>query len=77
MVEEARTRVYPLHAIGKDVGVVLPRHAQPIGLLDRAVGVQVIPTIARVGDDGMGPDDLEEKRHQGETRELSQHPVVV
>jgi hypothetical protein len=53
------TWVNPLHAVGVVEGVILRvvSDTQTVGLRDGTVGVQVVPSVAGVGDDGVGVGD--------------------
>lgn len=53
------TWVTPLHAVWVVEGVILRvvSDTQTVGLRDGTVGVQVVPSVAGVGDDGVGVGD--------------------
>ena len=54
--ERILTRIDPFHAVGEHVGAVLRviGDTQTIGLLNSAVGVEVVPSVAGICDDRVG-----------------------
>lgn len=63
------TRIDPFHAIGIDVGVVglIIGNTQTVGLLNSAVGVQVVSSVPGICDDavGMGKAGTQQKEEHG------------
>lgn len=76
----AATRVHPLHSVGKPIGAVFPIYTEAARLDtvivfgDGAVGMDVVPSPARIYNDSVGGGNREEG---DETQELSETKHVA